>query len=194
MSDGIVDLQFLSNIDAGVKYSSWLHSQVDENEEFTHLILYLHFKKFLWSVPNDDNRTFDGKTLRIKFCDECKVYYDQEQYEETCSMLELIIGLAYRCRNMMADTGNDNPMKYWFWKFLSNVGLDKFSDKAWVDSKTEYKVDSILNKIIDRTYEKDGKGGLFPLKNAKKDQRKVELWYQMNAYLVEKYYNREDMM
>ena len=33
----------------------------------------------------------------------------------------------------------------------------------------------------------DGFGGLFPLKHAKKDQRKVEIWYQLQNWLMENY-------
>jgi hypothetical protein len=31
----------------------------------------------------------------------------------------------------------------------------------------------------------DGSGGLFPLKNPQQNQRTTEIWYQMNAWLME---------
>jgi hypothetical protein len=52
----------------------------------------------------------------------------------------------------------------------------------------------ILEKVINRTYHSSGKGGLFPLKHAEKDQTEVELWYQMNTYLVENYYKDEEVI
>jgi hypothetical protein len=36
-----------------------------------------------------------------------------------------------------------------------------------------------------RLYTTSGYGGLFPLEEPKEDQRKVEIWYQMMAYLGE---------
>jgi hypothetical protein len=48
-------------------------------------------------------------------------------------------------------------------------------------------VNQILTNLVERTYQKNGKGGLFPLKQPAKDQRRVEIWYQMAAYLNENY-------
>lgn len=144
----------------------------------------LHSTPFFWSVPNDDNRAFEGKELRCKFCEERNIFYDPEQYDTAASMLELIIALAYRCEYIMTDNGLNMSMKDWFWKILSNIGLDECTDMDYEESN----VVKILDRIIDRSYLKNGKGGLFPLKRPKEDQRKVEIWYQMNAYLLENYY------
>ena len=45
---------------------------------------------------------------------------------------------------------------------------------------------------VERRYKRSGEGGLFPLKNAAKDQRKVEIWYQLSSYLLENYVDNED--
>ena len=45
--------------------------------------------------------------------------------------------------------------------------------------------DGGLDGFINRQYEANGEGGLFPLKGVCEDQREVEIWYQMNAYLYE---------
>jgi hypothetical protein len=150
----------------------------------------LHDRDFFWTVPNDDNRAFEGKELRCKFCEDLNIFYDYNQFSMTTSMLELIIGLAYRCEGIMAGQEYDLEMKEWFWKILSNAGLDSFTDEVYDKNVLgdRCSVDQILDKIIDRTYNRSGKGGLFPLKFAKKDQRKVELWYQMCSYLIENYY------
>jgi len=39
--------------------------------------------------------------------------------------------------------------------------------------------------LIWRDYHADGRGGFFPLTNPDTDQTKVEIWYQMNAYVTE---------
>jgi hypothetical protein len=42
-------------------------------------------------------------------------------------------------------------------------------------------------RMVARGYDENGNGGLFPLKNPKEDQRKVEVWMQLNAYIIEKF-------
>jgi hypothetical protein len=94
----------------------------------------------------------------------------------------------------MADEMAGREMYEWFWKILENAGLDLYDDGAFYGHHGNTEVNEILNKIINREYRRDGKGGLFPLKRTNKDQRKVELWYQMNEYLVENYYSEEAIL
>lgn len=148
----------------------------------------LHHKKFRWFVPNDDNRAFEGRNLREQFSEEMDVDYDTFLFEEEVSMLELILALAIRCDSIMADSIENVSISEWFWRLLSNVGLEKFTDDDYYTFGGPKKVDEILEKIIERRYTRSGKGGLFPLKYPKKDQRKVEIWYQMCHFLVENFY------
>ena len=46
-------------------------------------------------------------------------------------------------------------------------------------------VEEILNRVVWRTNESDGTGGLFPLSRPYLDQRDVEIWSQLNAFLLE---------
>ena len=62
-----------------------------------------------------------------------------------------------------------------------------YTDEVYSRGEWE-NIDEILNKFIDRTYRASGYGGLFPLRHSKEDQRKVEIWYQMAAYLIENGY------
>jgi hypothetical protein len=39
---------------------------------------------------------------------------------------------------------------------------------------------------VNREYDPDGRGGLFPLDGTHANQREVELWYQMQAYIIER--------
>jgi hypothetical protein len=47
-----------------------------------------------------------------------------------------------------------------------------------------YQVDRILERFLERRYERNGKGGLFTVNNGF-DMRGTEIWYQMNYYLRE---------
>lgn len=46
-------------------------------------------------------------------------------------------------------------------------------------------IDMVFKQLNSRYYKSDGFGGLFPLSNPMGDQRYVEVWYQMMAYLAE---------
>jgi hypothetical protein len=93
-------------------------------------------------------------------------------------MLEMLIGLARRLSFEAEGRADD-----WFWHLLENIKLDKYNDSSGYDPD---EVDDILERIIWRNYRPDGVGGLFPLNEPEEDQRKVELWYQLSAYLIER--------
>ena len=48
-------------------------------------------------------------------------------------------------------------------------------------------VKAAVECLLERRYLEDGDGGLFPLKCPRKDQRRVEIWYQMSAWVIENY-------
>ena len=168
-------------------YYFWLCDLVNDsrNRESFLLMRTLHDKKFISMVQNDDNRAFEGINLRERFCEEF-------ESNDDASLLEVMIGLALRCENIMADRRDSKELRHWFWILLSNCGLDRFTDEHFHDRFEGLTVHNIIDRIINRTYGRNGVGGLFPLKCSKKNQRKVELWYQMNDYLVENYFIDEE--
>lgn len=92
-------------------------------------------------------------------------------------MLELLIALAER----FAFEINGRTDRC-FWELMENLGLEDYNDSADIP---EQKIDAILQEVIWRTYARTGRGGLFPLRRTGEDQREVELWYQLNAYILE---------
>ena len=182
------------------EYFQWLCDQVGvEGAEGSYYLFLktLHKKIFTWFVPNDDNRAVEGKSLRDKFHVESGTpfSFDSNKFADgegdtECTMLELILALAVRCYTTLEDTPDNVPVGEWFWKLLNNVGLANCTDDSFAIDWDDYITDGVLDKIINRTYHRSGKGGLFPIKYTKKDQRKVELWYQMSEYLVENYYTK----
>ena len=181
----------LSEIEISAEYYSWLCNLIKTNQKTKHYWLLanaLQEKNFEWSVANDDNRIFEARDLREKFCNFVDIPYNDERFSEKVSMLELLISLAYRCETIMEGEPTNMKMIDWFWRMMSNAGLDIYTDEDFYEMHGEIEVNAILKEIINRTYGRDGRGGLFPLRRPKKDQRKVELWYQMNAYLVENFY------
>jgi len=165
-------------------YFVWLYSQVADPEltdpslTFWNLLKILFTREFIWLIPNDDNRLEDGKALRQEFIhDESLREVDSEWIGLGCSVLELMVGLA-RALSFEAD----GEPHYWFWRMMQNIGLHKYSDDKRLQKK---QVEKILDRVIFRNYKANGEGGFFPLENPDQDMRKVELWYQLGAYVLE---------
>lgn len=168
------------------RYFEWLYSRLgsvrNRNPARSYWGLYrqLYTKEFIWLVANDDNRVEDGKELRHEFVEaHGSDGVDPLWLSLGCSMLEMLIALS--CR---ASFESDMTPGEWFYSFLQNLGLDHYTDENYKSSDVGV-VDEILDRVIYRTYLPDGIGGLFPLRNPSNDQRTVELWYQLAAYLIE---------
>ena len=167
-------------------YLIWLYRQVapvrlkNPARTYWSLIRQLFTKEYVWLVPNDDNRVEDGRDLRREFVEECEIDPDPEWMGIGCSMMEMLLGLSRR----LAFEGEGEP-RDWFWHLLQNLELRDCSDLNYEEQDLFNIVEDILDQVIWRTYERDGTGGLFPLKNPHEDQRDTELWYQMNHYLLE---------
>lgn len=171
----------LHNLDEG--YLNWLCSLVgpvrNPNPKRTYFLLeeQLFLKDFTWSIPNDDNRSEDGKALRQEFLEDYTV--DASWMATPCNVLEMLVSLARRVSFESFGTPDQ-----WFWKLIENLGFGDLTDEAYTYTTGEY-VDVVLDNLLRRTYEPDGSGGLFPLTDPNQDQRQVEIWYQMAAYLLE---------
>lgn len=186
----------MTNVDDSLDgaYLEWLYSQVgivqNRNPARSHwqLLLQLYSTPFGWFIPNDDNRIEDGKVLRRRFLEETGYPlddpYDTLFRDIDCSMLEMMIALAQQA----AFLSGGQPAE-WFWRIMHNLEFDGFTDSVFEVSISE-EVDDTLRRINERDYGADGSGGLFPLRSTRNDQRKVELWYQLQEYLVEGAYEQ----
>lgn len=161
------------------EYYEWLISQIEvpnNGRTYTELFDLMHNMEFVWTVPNDDNRVQDGLDLRNEFINGEKL----ELAMAGVTFLEVLIGLSRRA----AFTAGGTPQR-WAWKLIKNIRLNKNPDP--LTPEQSQKVVECLEDVIWRTYKYNGVGGFFPLKNPNEDQTKVELWYQLNAYVNERY-------
>lgn len=169
-------------------YLNWLYRQVadpdTENQKLTfwEILHALYLTEFISCVSFDENRIADAKNLRKEFVrDEGVRGVDPEWIELGCSMLELMVGLSRR----LAFEGDGQP-HYWFWfHLMKNLGFDRYNDLD-LDGEDLPDIEETLDRVIYRHYDGNGHGGFFPLEYANEDQRGVELWYQLNAYLNER--------
>lgn len=133
------------------------------------------------SVPNDDNRAVEGKNLRTEFLNI--VGQDAAEHYQwlatPCTLLEMLVALTARAAFM---SGMAESM--WFGIFMDNLGFTHYYDSDWED-KFRPIISATLTKLNERRYKQNGYGGLFPVYQTDRDQRTVEIWYQMCAYIQE---------
>lgn len=167
------------------KYFSFLCDLVDTDGlgAYDRLLSELHGIQFYPLVPNDDNRAEDGKQLRRKFIDEEGQHALSQCEIGECTVLEMLIALAHRLEFESMDSRWEKTPDQWFWILLDNLGIAEYNNEIPATDEIHFKV----NIFLSRDYKRNGSGGLFPLKKSQKDQRRVEIWYQMSAYILENY-------
>lgn len=170
------------------RYLEWLYSHIgtlgNRNPARSHWLLAeeLYRIEFTQFVPNDDNRIADAMQLREEFIINTGAERDPSWMELGCSVFEMLVAL---CKRVEFESAHDSY--YWFWRIITNLNLDPYSDEQF-DEQVRLIVQDTFAMVINRTYRRDGTGGLFPLRRPILDQRRVEIWYQMSAYLLENGY------
>lgn len=175
-----------------VLYFEWLCEKI-RMKKHRHLLLAeaLYKTDFYWTIDLDINRCKDGIRLREDFGAETG--NNHENLNDPCNLLEVMVALMFRFDDLMPEATSEKEMKnrpsQWFWEMVNNAGLYKYTDEYYMVRDNRLELNRDLERILSREYDSGGFGGFFPLENPEKDQRKVEIWYQMNAYIMEKAYN-----
>lgn len=166
------------------EYLHYLMDQVsvgDDYEKLCHTLLDIPFKVNERFVT-DMNRGYDGLSLRSIFL-ESAGKNSATHNSEPCSVLEMMVALALRIEtDIMGYPGKDNPGK-WFVEMLRNLDLEDMINRNFDKDKVE----TVIGTWLDRDYQFNGKGSLFPLTHYKHDQRNITIWDQLNIYLTENY-------
>lgn len=164
-------------------YYQWLLEKIKGYKypyyDYSLLLSELHSIEFTWSNERDSNRSSDGIKLRWIYMDEeniADIFYK----DAPCSVLEMLIGLSIRCSEQILD---DHEPAEIFWIMIENLDLMRCTDDNF---NAEY-VRQQIRIWIDRCFRWNGSGSPFPLKKAKYDQRKVEIWFQMCGYINENF-------
>lgn len=166
------------------RYFKYLQSLVydpkSQTSSYTLLFEQLHSIVFTWTLFNDRNRALDGVNLRYLFLQDNNIT-NVDIPDSPCSFLEMLIALSQRAMYISEDFFES--VGDWFFHLLENIDLKKYDDETMIN---EYCVDHIRKKIscvLNRSYYKNGVGGLFPLTESITDQRCLEIWYQLNSYI-----------
>lgn len=170
-------------------YFAWLyHRMLGERVENGYWCLMHHLFniRFYWLIPNDDNRGEDGKAFRDIFSLEKFGTY-LVWYSKDCSVFEMLCGLAEAMEDVLENPYRPSTSGQWLILLITNLGLEDCTDDKFDKFKAKL-VDQRINVLLERKYNSNGCGGLFPLLGTRaKDQRKVEIWYQFMKYIDENF-------
>lgn len=163
------------------EYFEWLMQIIEGPREYSYVLERLYNTEFYSPVPRDDNRAVDGVELRYMYQDETD---DICEKDGCCSVLEMMIGLAMRIDNdYLYEYIYGDRTAEWFWEMMHNLRLDYYDDYNYDPDEVRY----ILEKFLDRKYGKHGQNSLFPCQFAGQKWKDLEIWYQLNRYILEKY-------
>lgn len=143
---------------------------------------------YRWSLWQDENRSKSVSVLRKRYLNAGGT----DIYDGIPSVLEVLVMLSDAMHDLMDELDGEDRRPMYFWEMIDNLGLIRYTDALFrenFDRKSGY-LEQIRKKIdiwMDRRFGYDGRRSPFPLKNARENQRTVDLWYQMQAYLVENY-------
>lgn len=166
--------EWLSDVVCGERYADEI--------SYRKLLMHLHEVEFTYILPMDENRAGNGINLRYRWALDVgeDTDYILDVLNGPCSVLEMMVALALHCEeNIMDDPMYGDRTGQWFWGMVTNLGLGAMYDKLY---DRRY-VDEVLTRFLNRKYERDGRGGLFTIKNCKYDLRDVEIWHQLSWYL-----------
>lgn len=167
-------------------YRMWLTSFIQDGVgnilQYGKLLRKLHDTPFKFCIYRDVNRAKDGLNLRQRFVQDEGLPSDI--FENTpCTVLEMLVALSIRIDDeYIGDPGNPKP-GILFWDMIQNLQLFQMVNGRF----NPYYVIDILNTWMNREFEPDGRGSIFPLRPSSTDVRTLEIWDQMNAYLSENY-------
>lgn len=170
------------------EYFEWMYGMTcreryPQSISYRNLLMRLHDTDFRYSMVRDGDRASDGLRLRRRFRDSMGYSeYDIERALDVfnVSVLEMMIALAIRIEEDIMDNAEvGDRTNQWFWIMIVNLGLGDMMD----DRYDAEHVEEVIERFLNREYEPNGRGGLFYIRNTRRDIRKLEIWYQMCEYL-----------
>lgn len=172
---GIPELKSRSN------YTDALRN-IESRTSYTTVCHEMHLVRFLDLVPHDENRIADAAELANTFLQNHGPFSPLEQSDilmRDASVLEVLVALAQR-----ADFQIPLTVVVWMQIFIKNLGLEKYNDEYCL-THAIWPVHRAIKNFNGRNYKRNGNGGIFPLRRSSLNQRTVELWYQMGAYMTD---------
>lgn len=175
-------------------YFNWLKSETfvlrAEQRNYEGVLRILHDIPFTWLIHADDNRSGDAMTFRqFEFLDNFEIPADTPRIvlgqwaTAAPSVLEVLLGCARRWHYYFGGPS----VAFYFGHMFRNMGFDRFPGRALMPHEQQ----AVREKVdiwLTRHFMPNGFGSPWPLNNgfnATQDQRRVDIWTQMNAYSAE---------
>ena len=178
---------FIESRPFGEHYFRWLADDLSlHNGEDHYMLLHqLYCKPFYWVVRGDTRLIDDTLEMRAYYQ---SIWHSNLPEDMGVNVLEVLNCLALRMSNMIFD----HNQKEWFWEFMHNLKLDKFSDRKFATESASDIVNLRLATWLTRNYSPNGRGGIFPISaisffegngNAyKTDQTRLSIYEQAIMY------------
>ena len=183
-------------------YFLWLCSLVDADmDRYSELLFTLYGIPFIWVLEQDQSRETEGLLMREEFYEN-----DTSQdwiwfWEQPCSVLEALIPIARRMNDILTDDDTGDRTRVFFWRFIENLGLKKYTNGEMslffeprlysyndIYETTVYDtIKDLINSWLQRCFDWNGVGSIFPLEQADSDQRQTTIVYQMYNYIRENF-------
>ena len=166
-------------------YFTWIYEFIcgdrfSRKVSFKELLSYLHDIEFTYLMPMDENRAEDGMTLRYHFALDYATVENADDYlGGPCSVLEMMVALAFRIEETMDDPRKGDRTAQWFWNMIVSLGLGSMND----DNFDKRYVTKVVENFLNRNFEPNGKGSLFTIRSCDEDLREVDIWCQMCWYM-----------
>lgn len=163
-----------------IRYLRWLAGVVGthQNAPEFRILETLHDQHFIPILDLDWNRAIDGTSLRHRFGLDMDVILPNDFDDPdgtSCTFLEMMVGIADRMA-LQIDVHTDKA----FWRIARNMGIAKESNPS------EELIEMCAQRVVNRTYNHDGThGGMFPLRHTTRDQRFINLFAQLQEYIME---------
>ena len=157
-------------------YKTWLNNLIclETHARYKSVIDLLSRLDFTYLLELDENRARDGLNIREEF------YGYSFSPSGASSVLEVLIGLARHGADLLYDPNQDpdEELCLFFWEMIDNLGLNP--------NKSDRAMRHIIQTWLDRGFDPDGVGSPFPLGVSEKDQCEVEIWYQLQSYILQR--------
>lgn len=195
-------------IDIKAEYLDWLMQHVDPKHQYYNFLQLMDSIPFKVINPMDENRVGDVESIlrnnwlsgfdkiddtRVK--NECAIDLSHKEI----SMFEILVAFCIKLENnIFYDPTKPDINVRLFWEFIDNVvkyggfgsrymcASQILTDDKW-DRFVEDTMRINLERINDRKYMCNGRGGYFPTRESEVNQRKVEMWLAANEYIKENY-------
>lgn len=165
-------------------YLQWLTGKISDEPLSTNdlkLLGLLYSIPFKYIIEYDSRRRDDGVGLRDLFEYETGEAAD---WNAPCNVLEVLVSIAtYVAEDVIGTHYNTRRTYEWFWMMIDNLGLRGVGDVD--DPAVKNYICKTVDRWLSRKFDYNGNGSPFPIKRPKEDQRKMEIWKQICAYIVD---------